>query len=316
MTIEEGRRADKSKIRLEKFAQRGEPPHRNFPQNPKLNVPIIMHISSGRKLLPLSESLSSHHWQNIRLIATDMDGTLTVAGKFTSKLVKNLENLTALGIEILIVTGRSAGWVSGISRLMPIAGAIAENGGLCYIFDDEAPILLTSIENQTSHRQQLAGVFAQLKAKFPQIQESADNSFRITDWTFDIANLTLEELQSMDCLCQEMGWGFTYSTVQCHIKPLGQDKGSALLQLLQTHWTQISPQHAIAIGDSPNDESLFNPSYIPVSVGVANILQYTHQLTHQPTYVTSAAEGEGFCELAGLILKAKGDQGLTDTSGH
>lgn len=264
-----------------------------------------MHTSSERKLLPLSESRSSQHWRNLQLIATDMDGTLTTGGKFTSKLLKNLENLAAVGVKILIVTGRSAGWVSGISSLMPVAGAIAENGGLCYLFDNEAPILLTPIVNQSNHRQQLATIFAQLKAKFPQIQESADNSFRITDWTFDVANLTLEDLQAIDCLCQEMGWGFTYSTVQCHIKPLGQDKGPALLQLLQTTWDQISPQDAIAIGDSPNDASLFNPSYIPISVGVANILKYAHQLPHQPTYVTSATEGEGFCELAGLILQAK-----------
>jgi HAD superfamily hydrolase (TIGR01484 family) len=235
-----------------------------------------------------------------------MDGTLTVAGKFTSKLVQHLENLAALGIKILIVTGRSAGWVSGLSSLMPVAGAIAENGGLFYLSGNEKPIILTPIQNQTNHRQQLAGIFRQLQAKFPQIQESADNSFRITDWTFDVANLTTQELQTIDSLCQQMGWGFTYSSVQCHIKPPGQDKAPALWEVLQTYFPQISAQEAIAIGDSPNDVSLFDTTYFPISVGVANILQYTHQLSHHPTYVTSADEGEGFGELADLILKTNG----------
>jgi ribonucleotide monophosphatase NagD (HAD superfamily) len=53
-------------------------------------------------------------------VATDMDGTLTKEGKFTSLLLKNLEQLAIAKIPVLIVTGRSAGWVSAISSLMPI----------------------------------------------------------------------------------------------------------------------------------------------------------------------------------------------------
>jgi predicted HAD superfamily phosphohydrolase YqeG len=48
-------------------------------------------------------------FSNIRLIATDMDGTLTRQGKFTSALLQALENLAAVGIKVVIVTGRSAG---------------------------------------------------------------------------------------------------------------------------------------------------------------------------------------------------------------
>ncbi len=45
----------------------------------------------------------------------------------------------------------------------------------------------------------------------------------------------------------------------------------------------------ITVGDSPNDESLFNQRYFPMSVSVANIQEYTNQLQHQPTYITTAA---------------------------
>nr|MBA2749430.1 HAD family hydrolase [Tatlockia sp.] len=55
-------------------------------------------------------------------------------------------------------------------------------------------------------------------------------------------------------------------------------------------------------GDSPNDESLFNPSYFKHSVGVANVRDYANQMQHQPTYITTAAEGEGFCELAAHLI--------------
>jgi hydroxymethylpyrimidine pyrophosphatase-like HAD family hydrolase len=54
----------------------------------------------------------SHDLSNIRLVATDMDGNLTTYGKFTSSLLQALENFAASGVQVLIVTGRSAGWVN------------------------------------------------------------------------------------------------------------------------------------------------------------------------------------------------------------
>ncbi|MDZ8052018.1 MAG: HAD family hydrolase [Aulosira sp. ZfuVER01] len=251
--------------------------------------------------LPLSQADSSC-WNNIRLVATDMDGTLTSKGKFTSKLLQALENLAAAEIQVLIVTGRSAGWVSGLNSLMPVAGAIAENGGLFYLCGSDKPIPLTPIPDLANHRQHLASAFRELQIKFPQIQESDDNRFRITDWTFDVASLTPTELQTLAHLCQDMGWGFTYSNVQCHIKPQTQDKAIGLLQVLQKYWPQYSFEQVLTLGDSPNDESLFDRRYFPISVGVANVLEYATQLEHQPAYVTSAREGEGFCEVSNYLF--------------
>ncbi|MBD2196516.1 MULTISPECIES: HAD family hydrolase [Calothrix] len=260
---------------------------------------------SGEVLIntvPLSQA-KSIDWKNIRLIATDMDGTLTSKGKFTNHLLQALEHLAAAKINVLIVTGRSAGWVSGISSLMPVVGAVAENGGLFYIAGSDRPIPLTPISDLASHRQQLAAAFGELQTKFPQIQESADNRFRITDWTFDVAGLTPHEIQTLSHLCHDMGWGFTYSSVQCHIKPQNQDKATGLLQILQQYWPEYSLDQVVTVGDSPNDESLFNRDYFPLSFGVANVLAYIHQLKHQPAYVTHEAEGEGFCELSNYILQ-------------
>jgi HAD superfamily hydrolase (TIGR01484 family) len=251
---------------------------------------------------PLSE-ISFSCLSNIRLVATDMDGTLTRRGKFTAALLQALEDLAASGIKVLIVTGRSAGWVSGLSSLMPIAGAIAENGGLFFPSGNQKPVTLTPIPDLVNHRQHLATAFRQLQKKFPQIQESADNRFRVTDWTFDVAALSPSELQTLDNLCQQMGWGFTYSNVQCHIKPQGQDKAVGLLQVLREYLPNYSSEQVVTVGDSPNDESLFNQSYFPVSVGVANVLEYINQLQYQPAYVTTSAEGEGFCELSSYLLK-------------
>jgi HAD superfamily hydrolase (TIGR01484 family) len=257
------------------------------------------------ELLNLSEVGAKNVFKDICLVATDMDGTLTQEGKFSSGLLKALENLARADIRVLIVTGRSAGWVSGISSLMPVAGAIAENGGLFFPQGSDVPICLSGIENFSLHRQQLATAFDTLKSHFPNIKESADNIFRLTDWTFDVAGLSPKELDILSELCYTMGWSFTYSSVQCHIKPQTQDKAAGLLAVVRDFFPNISCQEIVTVGDSPNDESLFNSEIFPISVGVANILKYADKLIYKPLYITDTSEGVGFCELANVLLLSK-----------
>ena len=137
----------------------------------------------------MADKLLNAAFSDIRLIATDIDGTLTQSGKFTPALLQALTDLIAADIKVIVTTGRSAGWVSGLATYLPIAGAIAENGGLYYHNGEQLPVLLSSIIDLTSHRQQLEEIFQKLKPKFPPIQESADNRFRLTDWTFDVQPL-------------------------------------------------------------------------------------------------------------------------------
>ena len=253
--------------------------------------------------IPLSDITTSDLFKNIRLIATDMDGTLTQNGKFTPALLQTFLDLSQANVQVIIVTGRSAGWVSGLANYLPIVGAIAENGGLFYSSDNEAAIALTPIANYKAHRQQLAEIFHKLQLEFPQICESRDNVFRITDWTFDVQGLSLDQIQKMSERCYSLGWGFTYSNVQCHIKPLNQDKANGLMQVLLKYFPKYTLEQVACVGDSPNDEALFHPSY-PISVGVANVLEYANQLNYKPAYITTAREGKGFCELAREILRS------------
>jgi HAD superfamily hydrolase (TIGR01484 family) len=248
------------------------------------------------------KSINSYHWENIRLIATDMDGTLTQGEKFDAKLLQVLTKLVAAGIDVLITTGRSAGWVQAIATYLPVVGAIAENGGLVYWNHNPQPYLISEVDI-IQHRQQLQRVFQLLQGKFPQISESVDNPFRMTDWTFDVAKLSPMELEQIDLVCQSEGYGFTYSTIQCHIKPIYQDKAYGLNTIISQHFPHLKPSEIVTIGDSPNDESMFNQVEFPLSVGVANVLKYRDRLKYLPAYVTNKSEGEGFCELAALIMR-------------
>jgi HAD superfamily hydrolase (TIGR01484 family) len=240
--------------------------------------------------------------KNIRLIATDMDGTLTKNGKFSVELLQSLERLAASNIAVLIVTGRSAGWVEAVINYLPIVGAIAENGGLFYGELGKEPEFLVPIVDLNNHRQKLADSFAIFQTKFPQIKESSDNRFRLTDWTFDVAGLSLEEIQELAGLARKEGWSFTYSNVQCHIKPIQQDKANGLLQVIDRYFAYLKRENIVTVGDSPNDESLFDRALFVNSVGVGNITHYRSQIQHQPNYITQGWEVAGFVELVESLL--------------
>jgi HAD superfamily hydrolase (TIGR01484 family) len=238
---------------------------------------------------------------DIRLIATDIDGTLTREGKFTTELLQAIDLVNAKGIALLLVTGRSAGWVSAVNNYLPVAGSIAENGGVYFDRNSSGFDFITRIDRIEEHRANLAERFWELQSRYPQIEESSDNQFRITDWTFDVAGLTDLELDEIAAQCQQWGYSFTFSTVQCHIKPPLQDKGVAILHVLKQYFPQIAPQQIITVGDSPNDASMFDRALFDRSVGVANIQHYADRLTHQPQFVTKLPAVAGFCELVSLL---------------
>lgn len=235
-----------------------------------------------------------------KLLATDMDGTLTRQGKFTAALLSGLERLQAAGLPVMIVTGRSAGWVNGLAHYLPVVGAMAENGGV-YFPQTAAPELLVDIPDLVAHRQQLSQVFARLQQRWPQLRESDDNRYRLTDWTFDLQGLSEADLNAMADLCQTLGWGFTYSTVQCHLFKPGQSKAAGLMQVLQRHFAPVTTADVITLGDSPNDESLFDPALFPRSVGVANVKDYWQYLTYRPAYLAPSSEVDGFLELVKVL---------------
>ncbi len=254
---------------------------------------------SHDSLLPLS---CAPRGDRIRLVATDVDGTLTQAERFTPDLLAALGELSRAGIATLLVTGRAAGWADALRHYLPVAGAIAENGGV-FLPGGSGAIerlgsRLGSLGGPTgAYRRQLAEQFARLQRSFPRLQEATDNAFRLTDWTFAVGDLSAAELDEIATLCREAGWGFTYSTVQGHIKPPTQDKATAIAAVLARMFPALARDRVLTVGDSPNDESMFDRARFPHSVGVANLARYCDRLDCLPTYITTAAESEGFCEI-------------------
>lgn len=242
-------------------------------------------------------AISQAHFHDVCLVATDMDGTLTAKGEFTPGLLQAFEKLRDRNIKVMIVTGRSAGWVSGLVNYLPVVGAIAENGGVYIDKSNLEPVILPDIPRMSQHRGRLQNMFNRLRSRHPAIKPSVDNPYRITDWTFDIDGLTEEDIASMQKSCDENAVGFTYSTVQCHLKVPHQNKAAGLSRVLQQYFPDLSSNNVITVGDSPNDESLFNADAFSHSVGVANVSEYLPSLSYQPAYITEQSEVEGFLSL-------------------
>lgn len=246
--------------------------------------------------------------KSIAMVASDMDGTMTRDGHFSRELFEALSLIKSVGVRVLLVTGRSAGWVNALASLLPIDGAIAENGGLFFPCDEESSgiELLPLRGSRTEHKNALRKMFLILQTSFPEITEAPDNAFRITDWTFSVNNLASHQLIKMKEICAEHDWDFTYSNVQCHITPPAQNKAQGVLAVLQIAPNlRFRSEQVLTIGDSPNDESFFNSSFFPTSVGVANVQKYIDRMSYNPQFVTEKSECDGFVEIARALARAK-----------
>jgi 3-deoxy-D-manno-octulosonate 8-phosphate phosphatase KdsC-like HAD superfamily phosphatase len=59
----------------------------------------------------------------------------------------------------------------------------------------------------------------------------------------------------------------------------------------------------VFVGDSPNDEPMF--ARFPLACAVANIRRYSGLITHEPAFAASRECGEGFAEIARVILERR-----------
>ena len=59
----------------------------------------------------------------------------------------------------------------------------------------------------------------------------------------------------------------------------------------------------VFIGDSPNDCQMFEA--FPISVGVANVLDFKDQLDPTPAWITEKRGGYGFAEMAEFLISQR-----------
>jgi hydroxymethylpyrimidine pyrophosphatase-like HAD family hydrolase len=245
--------------------------------------------------------LTDHEFlRAVRLVASDVDGTLTTAGTIAGATVNALENLANAGIGVLLVTGRSAGWGAALAAYTPgIVGVVAENGAvLCRPGPDVAPFVFEEPPPPGALAAMDAAV-AEVLQTYPDIRAGSDNFCRLTDRTVAASPHMSPTLVAS--IGERHGLRHTYSTVHHHLSWSHLDKRSGVLHPLEYLGTGLDPaSQVVTIGDSANDAPLFAPGTFALTVGVAAAAG----LPLGPQVLTNAGGGAGFVELAQALLGA------------
>jgi hydroxymethylpyrimidine pyrophosphatase-like HAD family hydrolase len=133
-----------------------------------------------------------------------------------------------------------------------------------------------------------------------------DSAGRVTDIAIDhaeFAHLDAVRIAQVVALMQSEGMNATVSSIHINGWFGTHDKWSGACWIVECLFGRplaAEVQHWLYVGDSPNDQLMFR--HFPLSVGVANLLQFADQMVDWPTFVTRGTRGEGFAEVARALL--------------
>jgi HAD superfamily hydrolase (TIGR01484 family) len=251
-------------------------------------------------------SLGADEVGRLRGLLFDLDDTLLDHGKLSEAAYSALFRLKESGFELYAVTGRPLGWVRLLSRLFPIDGGVAENGGMLVgangtTLDGVPP------DERARRTTRLAALVAEIKRAFPDLEPPDDAGERLTDYTFDIGErkqVASDVITQVTHFARERGATVHVSSVHLHVGFDAVDKASGVVRLLK-RLQNVDPTAALAryafIGDSENDAACFAAFH--TTIGVQNL---KGRPSLRPRFMTEAPRGRGFAEMAAHLVARKG----------
>jgi len=264
-------------------------------------------------MIPISEA-PAESWRNVRFVFTDIDDTLTVDGRLLSSAYQALENLQNIGIGVIPITGRPAGWCDLIARFWPVEGVVGENGAFYFRYQRSLKQMerfyADTVDVREQKRQKLSVLAQQILQEVPAAKVSSDQAYRESDLAIDIAEdvprLDNHEITKIVSIFEKAGATAKISSIHVNGWFGNYDK----LTMTKTFAARclgmdldLDSSHSIFIGDSPNDGPMFD--FFAQSVGVANIRAFSDQLRTLPCYVTKKFGGAGFSEFTEALISLK-----------
>lgn len=254
----------------------------------------------------------------IEVVMTDIDDTLTSDGRLEAAAYAALERLHAAGIKVVAVTGRPAGWCDMIARFWPVAAVVGENGAFYFRYDHAARrmtrVYAVPYGEFEDNRRRLEALATTILAAVPGAALSADQHFRLADLAIDycedVPRLPRASIEEIVRQFERAGATAKVSSIHVNGWFGSYDKLSMSRRLLAEAFGLSADRdlcRVLFVGDSPNDEPMF--AAIPLSVGVANIMEYAPRLRHLPAFVTRGRSGTGFVELSDHLLAGRSDPG-------
>ena len=247
----------------------------------------------------------------ITYLLTDIDDTITLEGRIPACAFQAMEDLGKAGIKVIPITGRPAGWCDHIARMWPVDGIVGENGAFYFVYDIHGKKMIRryfKTDQEREHDQiKLAAIKHTIMQSVPGCVVSADQPYREADLAIDFAEdvpvLSQADIDRIVDIFEQEGATAKVSSIHVNGWFGGYDKLSMtkimFREVFKTDLDLIK-EKVVYIGDSPNDEPMFE--YFPNSVGVANVLAFYDRLTFKPAWITKDEGGIGFAQLAKVLL--------------
>jgi HAD superfamily hydrolase (TIGR01484 family) len=247
----------------------------------------------------------------IRGVLLDIDDTLTTHGSLTAAAYAALERLHAANRLVIPVTGRPAGWCDHIARMWPVDAVVGENGAFYMRHDAAARRLVRRYVDdegtRRANRARLAAIAQRIVAAVPGCALASDQLYRESDLAIDfredVPPLPRAAIDRIVALMQAEGLTAKVSSIHVNGWFGAYDKLSMARTLFAEAFASDldrERERFVFVGDSPNDAPMF--AYFPNAVGVANVREFADRIATPPAYVTDAAAGAGFAELAEFLL--------------
>ncbi len=244
-------------------------------------------------------------------VLTDIDDTLTTDGHVPDHVVAAIAALRDAGLYVVPITGRPVGWSEPFASRWPVNAIVAENGavalrrnaagGLDKLYQQDAA-------TRSANFARMQQVLAQIEASVPGAMRATDSTGRECDIAVDHSEFTtLPQAQIDQCvqIMRAAGMNATVSSIHINGWFGAHNKWDGAQWIVRTLFGRELAHELdswVYIGDSTNDQLMFER--FEHSFGVANIARFVPQLAHLPNYVTPSERGDGFVELAQMILKS------------
>lgn len=252
--------------------------------------------------------------RRINCVLTDIDDTLTTDGRLTAQAYAALEALHDAGFKVVPITGRPAGWCDHIARMWPVDAVVGENGAFYFRYDHAQRQLLKrfllSPEQRADGRRRLEHLRDDILAQVPGTAVASDQSYREADLAIDfcedVTPLPWSEVERIVALFDAAGATAKVSSIHVNGWFGAYDKLSMTRIMLDECFGLDLEQNRdsiLFVGDSPNDAPMFD--FFPHAVGVANLSRFAGRLDAEPAYITRAAAGAGFAEVAQALIATR-----------
>jgi HAD superfamily hydrolase (TIGR01484 family) len=247
-------------------------------------------------------------------VLTDIDETVSTAGRLTAEAYGALEALKKAGFLVIPVTGRAAGWCDHIARFWPVDAVVGENGAFWMWHDHKIGKLCTrfvqSDEERADGRRRLEQVRAEVMREVPGAGISSDQPYHLTDLAVDFCEdvpaLPKADIARIVAIFEKHGAQAKVSSIHVNGWFGDYDKlttTKAMMAELLGIDVERDAERYVFSGDSPNDSPMFG--FFPNAVGVANVRDFADAMPHLPRWITSARSGSGFVELARRLIEAR-----------